>query len=359
MYILHSCAVLFILVIFVAFIFIYKYSLGKKLTNETGFHPIIDKFSEIFDVVDSESCNVRSDVYSPYQRIITPGGQNVLLTTSCHNMDVNEYLSKILKIRRSEYIIFYDGEPSYPKDELLGAVDFIITTKLDLYEKYKDKSIHLPYLSVHLYKLGIGLGSVPRTLGDINGDRSKFCFFAYTNTDEGLEGVRARKKFYYLMQEITRGRVSNHGKSYGGVPLGTYTDNSKILKDYKFTISIENSFIPGYITEKLINPFLAGSIPIYLGAPDVSKYFNKKAFIDVRDFDTFEECIDYVVRVDKDSELYDSYMKENIFNEEKSKELENLISSISGGTFYRELERKMGLKDFVKSKLFNDERNNT
>ena len=33
-------------------------------------------------------------------------------------------------------------------------------------------------------------------------------------------------------------------------------------REYKFVISFENSAIPGYFTEKLLNPVLAGSIPV-------------------------------------------------------------------------------------------------
>ena len=34
-----------------------------------------------------------------------------------------------------------------------------------------------------------------------------------------------------------------------------------------------------YFTEKLINALLAGTVPIYFGAPDVAKYVNPKRFI--------------------------------------------------------------------------------
>ena len=43
---------------------------------------------------------------------------------------------------------------------------------------------------------------------------------------------------------------------------------------YKFTISMENSFSHGYITEKLFSGLFAGSIPIYFGATDVARYVN-------------------------------------------------------------------------------------
>ena len=43
---------------------------------------------------------------------------------------------------------------------------------------------------------------------------------------------------------------------------------------YKFTISMENSFSHGYLTEKLYSSLFAGSMPIYFGATDIARYIN-------------------------------------------------------------------------------------
>ena len=52
-----------------------------------------------------------------------------------------------------------------------------------------------------------------------------------------------------------------------------------VFSQYKFIICFENSKTPGYITEKIFNVFLAGSIPIYDGAPNITDYINIEAFI--------------------------------------------------------------------------------
>jgi len=46
------------------------------------------------------------------------------------------------------------------------------------------------------------------------------------------------------------------------------------LKDYKYSISIENALTPNYITEKVFDCFLTGTIPIYYGAPNIGEYFD-------------------------------------------------------------------------------------
>ena len=46
------------------------------------------------------------------------------------------------------------------------------------------------------------------------------------------------------------------------------------LKDYAFSIVIENSKIDYYFTEKLIDCFSTGTIPIYYGCPSIGNFFD-------------------------------------------------------------------------------------
>ena len=51
------------------------------------------------------------------------------------------------------------------------------------------------------------------------------------------------------------------------------------LKDYAFTIVIENTNFDYYFTEKLIDSFITGTVPIYWGAPSIGKFFNTNGMI--------------------------------------------------------------------------------
>ena len=46
------------------------------------------------------------------------------------------------------------------------------------------------------------------------------------------------------------------------------------LKDYKFSIAIENSYANNECSEKISDCFLTGVIPIYYGAPNIGEYFD-------------------------------------------------------------------------------------
>jgi hypothetical protein len=65
-------------------------------------------------------------------------------------------------------------------------------------------------------------------------------------------------------------------------------------------LAFENTRSPGYVTEKLVGPLLAGCIPIYWGAPDVVRDFNPGCMINVSDFPDFDSAIEHILKVDAD-----------------------------------------------------------
>ena len=51
------------------------------------------------------------------------------------------------------------------------------------------------------------------------------------------------------------------------------------LKDYRFSIIIENSIEDLYFTEKLLDCFLSGTIPIYVGCKKVLEFFDENGIV--------------------------------------------------------------------------------
>lgn len=87
---------------------------------------------------------------------------------------------------------------------------------------------------------------------------------------------------------------------------GEAVDKFKVLKNYKFTLCFENAVFPGYITEKIFDAIFAGSVPIYYGAPDITDYIPREAFIDFRDFKNYEDLSVYIRQMKE--EQYNSYL---------------------------------------------------
>lgn len=111
---------------------------------------------------------------------------------------------------------------------------------------------------------------------------------------------------------------------------------------YKFSIAYENnsyrSSRTGYTTEKIMQPMIVNSIPIYWGNELIHKDFNTKSFINFYDFKDEDEMIEYIIYLDQndnkylemlnnpwfiDNKIPDFNKKENIF-----KFFEKIIKSI-------------------------------
>lgn len=63
-----------------------------------------------------------------------------------------------------------------------------------------------------------------------------------------------------------------------------------VLKRFRYSLCYENAASAnGYITEKLFDAFLAGCVPVYLGAPNISRLVPKNTFIDRREYADYPE----------------------------------------------------------------------
>lgn len=69
---------------------------------------------------------------------------------------------------------------------------------------------------------------------------------------------------------------------------GRAHDKVDTLARYRFGLCIENTRFPGYISEKLFDALYAGTIPVYLGAPDVADYVPEDAYVAVDRFEDLE-----------------------------------------------------------------------
>jgi alpha(1,3/1,4) fucosyltransferase len=70
---------------------------------------------------------------------------------------------------------------------------------------------------------------------------------------------------------------------------GTVTSKAATLGRYTFAICFENMVLPGWITEKIFDCFAAGCVPVYWGAPEVTDRIPAGSFIDMRQFEGFDD----------------------------------------------------------------------
>ncbi|MBN2239558.1 MAG: hypothetical protein JW712_07280 [Dehalococcoidales bacterium] len=88
---------------------------------------------------------------------------------------------------------------------------------------------------------------------------------------------------------------------------GTVSSKHETLSKYRFNICFENYSMPGWITEKIFDCFYVGTIPIYLGAPDIEDYIPDNCYIDLRNFKDYSDLYHYLTSL-SENELM-SYKK--------------------------------------------------
>jgi len=74
------------------------------------------------------------------------------------------------------------------------------------------------------------------------------------------------------------------------------------LCDYMFSVVIENGVYESYYTEKILDCFATGTIPVYLGSPDIADHFNKDGIIELTDeFEISDEIYESKIDAIKDN----------------------------------------------------------
>jgi hypothetical protein len=136
----------------------------------------------------------------------------------------------------------------------------------------------------------------------------KFCLFTSRNM------LNTNKQIVYnTLQNIRQvdtldqyNHIIKNKSCYNSIEL------LRIFNQYKFIITFENSNTQGYITEKIFNVFLAKSIPIYDGDPNIGDFINSESFLQ---YDN--KIIQKVQLLMHNEELYNA-----VVNKEKTKELD-------------------------------------
>jgi hypothetical protein len=168
-----------------------------------------------------------------------------------------------------------------------------------------ERAVRLPYYcqAIDDATALLNRGGVVRKPGLAEG----FCSFVVSNPRSW-----PRNRFFKKLNR--RSRVASGGSLFNNVG-GRIADKSRFIADHRFNIAFENTETDGYITEKLTDPLLAGTIPIYWGAPDVLRDFNPDCFIHARDFESLDDLADFVIALDADHERQLRYLSAPVFRD--------------------------------------------
>jgi len=148
------------------------------------------------------------------------------------------------------------------------------------------------------------MGAVYRNcIQDVPFEKKHFILFISKNN------LNSNKRNLYSFLRQSRVRV-HHISMYDKVLKNTSCYHSRALLSvfsrYKFIAAFENSHTRGYVTEKIFNVFMAKSVPVYDGAPDVAEFINPRAFIPLD-----RDILKNLLLIGSNKQLYDKIVNVN------------------------------------------------
>lgn len=147
-------------------------------------------------------------------------------------------------------------------EELLPCIDMLLTHDAGLLERHPDKCRFVPFGGSWILQPGIRA-------------KSKQVSIIYS-----AKRFMAGHHLRHAISELPSIERFGHGSAH---PVDRKEEG---LDDYRFSIAVENSRADNYFTEKLLDCFATGTVPIYWGCPNLDRWFNMDGVI------TFEQAAD-------------------------------------------------------------------
>lgn len=121
--------------------------------------------------------------------------------------------------------------------------------------------------------------------------RQRFCAVVMSNPHPlRMRAIRALERL---------GPVDTYGPAFGR-PI---KDKAAVLRHYRFCIAFENDLFPGYVTEKPVDAWLAGAVPLWWGS-DPAGYLNPASLVDLASLGSLAALVDYVEELDRDHDAW-------------------------------------------------------
>lgn len=245
------------------------------------------KFTDYFEGFDAEHCKI-AEILKQHYKVVFSDEPEYLFYTVFSDEHLKYDCVKI----------FVSGENLAPDFNLC---DYALSSeKLT----FGDRHLYYPYFVAYADDIA-KLQQKHLNVTDGAAKRD-FCSFVYSN--DRADAVRGQ-----LFTALSAYRKVDSGGRFQNNVGGPVADKVAFESQHKFSIACENSSHPGYLTEKLVQAFAAGTVPVYWGDPDVETIFNPKAFVNANRFRSAEEVAAEVKRLNEDDEAYLAMLREPAF----------------------------------------------
>lgn len=189
--------------------------------------------------------------------------------------------------------IFFSGENASPDFNYCDyAISFDSITYNDRYLEYKVfTDDDMVYDALHKHE-NISEADFAK--------RENFCNFIVGNSTAMPE----RKALFDTINEYKTVSSAGTYLNNTGFVADNYEKKLAFQRTCRFSVTCESVSQCGFVTEKILHAFAAGTVPVYYGDSDVTKIFNPKAFINCHDFDSFDDVIKEIDRIENNPPLW-------------------------------------------------------
>lgn len=210
------------------------------------------------------------------------------------------HIDHTIRYNPENVYIFVDTEPFslagfedyFPRMLYIGHLRFPETKGLN----QPAQAVYLPFLFLNMLEFyqNPNLSVVLSQNGRFD-SRPYFAVYAQSKCIPYRE--RAFDLLVEYAQQYNLGEVHAVGGCHGSHPEARrhVQGDSKALgvfTSYKYSLTAENTLeIAGYMTEKILSPFIANSVPIYFGTDEILKIFDSRTFFYMSSLSDFEKLL--------------------------------------------------------------------
>ncbi len=241
------------------------------------------QFADFWATLDRENNPITRALRARHRvKVLPPGSPetpDILFYSCCGNGE--HYRYDCLKV-------YYTGENGFPN---LNECDYAIS-----FYDYDCGGRNLRYPLYMFYE--VEQATAPSRISDNEALNRAFCSAVISNTVFS-DPMRLR-----TVDAVESYKPLAYGGAFRNNTGGRVPDKLQFIKDFKFNLALENSDVPGYVTEKILEPFAAYTVPIYWGNKAVSGDFNPEAFINVADYVNIDSFVTDLKHIDNDDTRY-------------------------------------------------------
>jgi hypothetical protein len=257
-----------------------------------GFHP--DHFRRFFPYV-----------FDKYDLVLSPDPEVVFYSVYSKGFIPYadpRHLPPVTRFNPGKFVrVFLTGENFEPD---MSSCDFAITFSSLIHH---ENHLRLPLWVYENRAWGFPPeGLLKRSDTDwekVAAGKTHFCNFVYLHPVAYRDAIFRTLNTYKPVDAAGKHLNSMNGWMVPTTP-SRVAGKIDFFRRYKFTLAIENSIWPGYMTEKLVDPMFAHSVPIYVGDPQAQLSFDTSSYIDIARFSEIKQMLEFVREVDNDPALY-------------------------------------------------------